>query len=355
MRLKRLKKILRREEKFPYFIPSLINIAYLTGFQGSFAYLMVDEERSFFISDSRYEEYARSILPPSVVFVLQGNDFSETLRKVVRLTGERKLFLEEHSLTLSNYLLMKRDLRGIRLVPGGDMVNHLRMVKDEDEISSIRKAAEITDACFQHLMGLIRPGVIEWDIAVEIEYFYRKNGCSKASFDSIVASGKGSSMPHYATSMAKRIERGDILLLDMGCIYNGYNSDLTRTVFMTSIESEFERIYQTVREAQERALERVRPGVLTGSLDGTARDLIAGAGYGDAFGHSLGHGLGLEVHELPAVKSGGDVRLRKDMILTIEPGIYIPERGGVRIEDMVLVTSKGGEVLTTSSKDIIVL
>jgi Xaa-Pro aminopeptidase len=223
MRLNRLKKILSREEKLPYFIPSLINITYLTGFQGSFAYLVVDEDRSFFISDSRYEEYARSILPPSVVFILQEDAFSETLKKAVRRTGKRKLFLEEHSLTLSNYLLMKRDLRGIRLVPGGDMVNHLRMVKDEDEISSIRKAAEITDACVKHLMGLIKPGIIEWDIAVEIEYFYRKNGCSKASFDSIVASGKGSSMPHYATSMVKRIERGDVLLLDMGCIYNGYN------------------------------------------------------------------------------------------------------------------------------------
>jgi Xaa-Pro aminopeptidase len=355
MRLNRLKKILSREEKLPYFIPSLINITYLTGFQGSFAYLVVDEDRSFFISDSRYEEYARSILPPSVVFILQEDAFSETLKKAVRRTGKRKLFLEEHSLTLSNYLLMKRDLRGIRLVPGGDMVNHLRMVKDEDEISSIRKAAEITDACVKHLMGLIKPGIIEWDIAVEIEYFYRKNGCSKASFDSIVASGKGSSMPHYATSMVKRIERGDVLLLDMGCIYNGYNSDLTRTVFMTSIESEFERIYHTVRDAQERALERIRPGVLTGSLDGTAREVISRAGYGKAFGHSLGHGLGLEVHELPAVKSNGDVRLRKNMILTIEPGIYIPERGGVRIEDMVLVTSNGGEVLTTSSKDITVI
>ncbi len=355
MRLNRLKKILRREEKFPYFIPSLINITYLTGFQGSFAYLVVDEDRSFFISDSRYEEYARSMLPPSVVFVLQGNDFSETLKKVIRWTGKRKLFLEEHSLALSNYLLMKRDLRGIRLVPGGDMVNHLRMVKDEDEISSIRKAAEITDACIEHLMGIIKPGIIEWDIAVEIEYFYRKSGCSKASFDSIVASGKGSSMPHYTTSMVKRIERGDVLLLDMGCIYNGYNSDLTRTVFMTSIESEFENIYHTVREAQERALERIRPGVLTGSIDGAARDVISRAGYGKAFGHSLGHGLGLEVHELPAVKSKGDARLRKNMILTIEPGIYIPERGGVRIEDMVLVTSNGGEVLTTSSKDITVI
>jgi Xaa-Pro aminopeptidase len=124
---------------------------------------------------------------------------------------------------------------------------------------------------------------------------------------------------------------------------------------MTSIESEFERIYHTVRDAQERALERIRPGVLTGSLDGTAREVISRAGYGKAFGHSLGHGLGLEVHELPAVKSNGDVRLRKNMILTIEPGIYIPERGGVRIEDMVLVTSNGGEVLTTSSKDITVI
>jgi Xaa-Pro aminopeptidase len=355
MRLNRLKSILRRELKFPYFIPSLVNIKYLTGFQGSFAYLVVDEDRVFFISDSRYEEYARSILPSSVVFVLQENDFSETLKNVVKGIGKGELYLEEHSLFLSNYLLMKRDLRGIKLVPGGDVVDRLRMIKDEDEISSIRKAAEITDACFKHLLGIIRPGIIEWDIAVEIEYFYRKNGCSGASFDSIVASGKGSSMPHYATSMVKKIERGDMLLIDMGCVYEGYNSDLTRTVFMTSIEPAFERIYSIVREAQKAALERVRPGVLTGSLDGTARGIITDAGYGKTFGHSLGHGLGLEVHELPAVKSKGDIRLRKNMVITIEPGIYIPESGGVRIEDMVLVTSNGGEVLTTSPKDITVV
>ncbi len=355
MRLNRLKKILGRELKFPYFISSLVNIKYLTGFQGSFAYLVVDEDSVFFISDSRYEEYARSILPSSVVFVLHENDFSETLKKVVKGIGKGELFLEEHSLFLSNYLLMKRDLKGIKLVPGGDVVDRLRMIKDDDEISSIRKAAEITDACVRHLLGIIRPGIIEWDIAVEIEYFYRKNGCSRTSFDSIVASGKGSSMPHYSTSMVKKIERGDMLLIDMGCVYEGYNSDLTRTVFMTSIEPAFERIYNIVREAQEAALERIRPGVLTGSLDGTARDIITAAGYGETFGHSLGHGLGLEVHELPAVKSKGEIRLRKNMVITIEPGIYIPESGGVRIEDMVLVTTNGGEVLTTSSKDIIVI
>ncbi len=354
-RLKRLTDTLSGEGRLPYCISSLINIQYLTGFQGTAACLIVNEGESFFISDSRYEEYARSILPRSLEFVLQTSTLAHSIREVMKRLDSRRLFLEEHSLTLSSYLLLKKELRGITLKPGGDAVNHLRLTKDDNEIAALKKAAAITDRCVSHLLSMIRPGITEWDVAVEIEYFYRTNGCRKTSFDSIVASGSNSSMPHYTTSPTKRIQRGDILLIDMGCVYDSYNSDLTRTIFVNSIEPEFKRIYEIVRQAQEKAIDRARPGVLTGTLDGMARDHITQAGYGDAFGHSLGHGVGLEVHELPAVRSAGDVRLRKNMVITIEPGIYLPERGGVRIEDMVLITPHGCEVLTRSSKKMTVV
>ncbi|MBN2158333.1 MAG: aminopeptidase P family protein [Spirochaetes bacterium] len=353
MRLKKLTGVLRRNKTLPYLVTDLVNIRYLTGYTGTYAYLLVCGGRSYFISDARYEEYARSILPRSVEFVLQKEDFLNSLKGILRKNGTRRLYIEEHSTPFSVYRGMKKSLRGVAVEPGGDTVNEIRMVKDGGEIDMLREAAKRTDACVDHLKKVIRPGVGEWEIAVEIEHFYRRHGCRKSSFDCIIASGTGSSMPHYATSMTKRVRIGEPILIDMGCEYNGYNSDLTRTMFVHSIDPALEQIYSVVREAQEAAVAAVRPGITVGRLDAVARDMITAAGYGDNFGHSLGHGIGMEVHELPAVKKG-DLKLKKNMVITIEPGIYIPGTGGVRIEDMVVVTGSGSEVLTKSSKDIII-
>lgn len=354
MRLKKLVRVLKKNNVLPYLITDLVNIRYLTGYAGTYAALVVDRDRSWFISDSRYEEYARSILPRGVEFVLQKTDFLDALKGVMKGIGCRELFLEEHSLVFSIYRAMKKRLRGVKLSPGGDHANTARMIKDEDEIAVLRKAARITDGCVDHLKKMIKPGVSEWDIAVEIEHYYRTNGCRKTSFDSIVAAGPGSSMPHYATSMTKKAKAGEALLIDMGCEYQGYNSDLTRTMFVHSIGPALEKIYRVVQRAQEAAVMAVRPGITVGKLDAVARDIITEAGYGEQFGHSLGHGIGLEVHELPAIRKG-DLALKKGMAITIEPGIYLPGIGGVRIEDMVVVTAAGREVLTKSSKDIIIL
>jgi Xaa-Pro aminopeptidase len=354
MRIKKLIRSLHEKRTLPYLITDLVNIRYLTGFTGSFAYLVVDSDRSYFISDSRYEEYARSILHKSIEFILQKNDFLDSLKFVLKKAGAKQLFLEEHSTPLSVYRSMKSSIKSVTFSPGGDEVNQLRMIKDEEEIGILRHAAKITDACVDHLKKIIRPGDGEWDVAVEIEHFYRRHGCRKSSFDVIVASGPGSSMPHYATSMEKKVRSGESILIDMGCEYQGYNSDLTRTMFIHSIDPALETVYRVVQKAQEAAVAAVRPGITTGRLDAVARDIIADAGYGERFGHSLGHGIGMEVHELPAIKKG-DLKLKKNMAITIEPGIYIPGVGGVRIEDMVAVTAKGCEVLTKSSKDIIIL
>jgi Xaa-Pro aminopeptidase len=354
MRLRKLIRILREKGLLPYLITDLVNIRYLTGYAGTYAYLVIDDERSYFISDSRYEEYAKSILPSSVGFVLQENDFLYTLKALLKKTGKKELYLEEHSTPFSVYRNMQKNLRGVKLLPGGDEVNQVRMIKDADEITILSQAGKITDACIEHLKKIIRPGDGEWDIAVEIEHFYRRHGCRKSSFDAIIASGHGSSMPHYATSMDKKLRPGDVILIDMGCEYQGYNSDLTRTMFINSIDPALDRIYHVVRDAQEAAVSAVKPGITTGALDAVARDIITDAGYGERFGHSLGHGIGMEVHELPAIKKG-DLKLKKNMVITIEPGIYLPGVGGVRIEDMLVVTAKGCEILTKSSKDIIIL
>jgi Xaa-Pro aminopeptidase len=355
MRIRKIHDQLKKAGTFPYLISSLTNIRYLTGFSGSYGYLLVCENGNYFISDSRYQEYAQKILSKKVTFILQEKDLFFTLKNILTKDDSKYIYLEEHALPLSSYNLLKKNLKGVKLMPGGDVVNEIRVVKDENEIQILREAASITDRCFTHLQSIIKPGVCEWDIAIEIEYFYRKNGCTKTSFDSIVASGAGSSMPHYVTSMEKKISRGDPVLIDMGCVFKGYNSDLTRTLFVHSVDDRFRKMYSTVFSAQQKAIQSVKPGITTGYLDNVARQLIDNAGYGGCFGHSLGHGVGMDVHELPAVRPGGDIILKKNSVITIEPGIYVQDYGGIRIEDMICVRPGGFEILTHSSRELLII
>lgn len=354
MRIKRLKKNLAKKGAFPFLVTNLTNVSYLTGFRGTYGNLLVDEDRVIFITDSRYEEYAMSILPEGVDFLLQTKNLIDTIKDALKSIKKKRLYVEP-LLDMAGFLSIKKELKGLKVEPGEDEVQPLRTEKDDEEIETIRKAVAIADDCFRHLTKIAKPGMLEWDLAIEIENFYRKNGCRKSAFDSIVASGRGSSMPHYATSMTKRIEPGDILLVDMGCEYNGYNSDLTRTIFMGNITAEFKRIYNIVKEAQQAAISSVRPGITAGSLDKTARRIIEKEGYGKNFGHGLGHGIGLDVHEAPSLKTGNKFKLKKNCVFTIEPGIYIQDSGGVRIEDIVVATGNGYEILTGSSKDMIII
>lgn len=356
MRIKRLKKMLADNGSLPYLITDLNNIRYLTGFSGSNATIIITDGKSYFISDSRYEEYAASLMPPGMVFFLQTGSLTDAVKTCFNVSDGRELFVESGSMILSLYMELKKKMRGVRLVPPTeDFVARLRLIKDDNEIRILREAAGITDRCFNHLLNFIMPGMTEWEIAMEIEFFYKKNGCTGCSFDPIVASGVGSSMPHYIPSMNKKITVGDVLLIDMGCRYMGYNSDLTRTIFVGSIDETFSEIYRIVLDAHDRAIEALKPGIYAGELDEVARNFISEHGYGDNFGHGLGHGLGVEIHEMPAIKKGKGIRLDKNMVITIEPGIYIPRTGGVRIEDMVQVTRSGCEVLTGSSREIIVI
>ncbi len=356
MRIKKLKKLLKGMELFPYLITDLNNIKYLTGYAGSNAFLLIDEEESFFISDSRYEEYVKSILPKGFTFFLQEGSAANAIKVCRDVVQKKQIFVESHSITLSFHNELQNALKRVKITPAtADPVSMLRMVKDDGEIAVLREACAITDRCFSHLLSYIKPGISEWDIAVEIDYFYKKNGCTACSFDPIVASGSASSMPHYKPSEDKKILRGDVLLIDMGCLYRGYNSDLTRTIFVDKIDSTLGDIYNIVYEAQRKAVSSVKPGINTSKLDSVARNYISDKGYGESFGHGLGHGVGIEIHELPAIKKNNSTKLKKNMVITVEPGIYIPGKGGVRIEDTVLVTSDGCELLTKSSKELIVI
>lgn len=354
MPLQRLTKELEKKGMLPFLVQDLTNIRYLTGFTGSSAAMVLLKNDAFFISDSRYMEYAQSLLPKSVTFLLVEETLNDTLKTVMKETGLRELYFEDESLTFGQHHRLNKKLRGVTMYAAGDPVREMRMIKEDDEIALLRAAAKVTDRCISHIRGMVKPGMKEWDVAVEIEHFYRTHGCRKSSFEAIVASGAGSSMPHYETSLKKKIRKGDTLLIDTGCLKDGYNSDLTRTFFIGSVDARLKEIYSIVRVAQEEARKALRPGITTGQLDAVARDIITDAGYGEYFGHSLGHGLGMEVHEMPAVRSG-ELKLKKNMVITIEPGIYLPGIGGVRIEDMMVVTAKGGESLTTSGRQLSIL
>ena len=221
------------------------------------------------------------------------------------------------------------------------------------ELDNIKMAAKIADEAFQHILKCIKVGVRERDIALELEYFMKKNNASSVSFDTIVASGIRSSMPHGVAS-DKIIEYGDVVTLDYGALYNNYCSDMTRTVFVGEPNRDLLKIYDIVKKAQLEGINRVKDGVMASDVDKAARDIIRESGYGDYFGHALGHGVGMEVHEQPGVSKRSDIMLEDGMVITIEPGIYVPNLGGVRIEDMVVVRDDVPEVLTKSSKDIFI-
>jgi len=356
LKIKRLKKNLRDNQTFPYLITDLNNIKYLTGFSGTNASIVIDEKVSYFITDSRYEEYARSLLPKDFKFILQTGSLQEAVKICLERSDNKAIFVESHSITLNQHALLKKEFKKIKVIPlYDDPINFIRMEKDNDEIAVLREAAVITDNCFYHLLKFIKAGMTEWEIALEIESYFKRNGCRSCSFDTIVASGSNSSMPHHTPSMNKKISRGEALLIDMGCMYKGYNSDLTRTIFIEKIDKKIEEIYNIVLEAQIKSIEAVKPGLITSELDNVARTIISDYGYGEEFGHGLGHGLGIEVHEMPAVKKNDNTKLKKNMLITIEPGIYISGLGGVRIEDMVLVTDSGSEILTKCPKELIVI
>jgi len=363
-RLARLREILGQKRMGGFLISNPSNLFYLSGFraEGSFA-LVTQRKARIFVPELLYEQAKQAVRDFEVIGFR--NRLLQSLGKF--LTGEkiRRLGLEAGGISIKRYKEMEKVLRGATLVPLDDLVEEMRVVKTEEEVSLIRKSARICVAAFRFIKKRIRIGMKERVIACQLEYFMKKRGAEKPSFEIIVASGENTAYPHYRTG-ERRIGSGDSLLIDMGCVYKGYCSDLTRPLFLNIItnnkreglrgalafefKGKYKKIYQVVREAQRAAIEKIRPGVRCCSIDFAARKVIARAGLGDYFIHRTGHGVGLDVHELPWVDENSKQVLRAGMVLTVEPGVYIPGFGGMRIEDMVLVTKKGSEVLTEGEK-----
>lgn len=332
---------------------SLENIRYICGFTGSDGALALTQQEAFFLTDSRYWTQSEEEVKGSQIV-----HYKKKLEGITSLLSElrlRKIGFESFSLSFSLHRSLLERLTNIaELIPLEDEMKNLRAIKDARELPSIRTAIDIASKGFEHIMGMARQGVLEREIAFEMEFFMKSHGSEATGFDTIIASGKRSALPHGKASN-KRIEKGDLILIDFGSMFQGYYSDVTRTVVCGSPSSDQERVYQVVRDAHDKAIETIRPGIPIHEVDAAARDYIRGQGYGEYFGHGTGHGIGLAVHEDPAVNSENKGPAEEGMVFTVEPGIYIPDWGGVRIEDMIRVAAQGAEVLTHLSNDLRVI
>jgi Xaa-Pro aminopeptidase len=352
-RLRRLRQHLDERGVDGLLVTGGINRRYLSGFTGSSGYLLITRDEAVLFSDFRYRTQAPQ-QAPDYVFVEHGLKPEESIRDKAHELGVKKLAFEDHDLTVAGHRTMAEALAGIELVPAGKLVEAVRMVKDDSELAVLRDACAIADRAFRHIMDVLKPGMTEKEVALELEFFMRKEGAAGTSFDTIVASGERSAMPHGKAS-DRVMAPGDFVTLDFGALYDGYCSDLTRTVVLGPATDRHREIYGIVLEAQQAVLEGIRPGMTGREADKIARDIIERYGYGDCFGHGTGHGIGLDIHEEPRLSMGGDVLLVPGMVVTVEPGIYIPGFGGVRIEDDILITENGAELLTHAPKNFIVI
>lgn len=333
-------------------ITSSYNRRYMTGFTGTAGVVLITEEKGIFITDFRYTEQAAKQCVGYEVIKQKGTITAEIAEQVKKL-GIKRLGFEEENVSFSMYKLYEKEISA-ELVPFSGEIEKLRLIKTEPEIKILKEAAEIADAAFTHILGFIRPGLTELEVSNELEFFMRSKGATSSSFDTIVASGYRSALPHGVAS-EKVIESGDMVTLDYGAYYKGYVSDITRTIAVGQPSDQLKEIYQIVLEAQLRGIKGIKPGLTGKQADALTRDYITEKGYGDYFGHSTGHGIGLEVHEGPGLSAKSDVILEPGMAVTVEPGIYIAGLGGVRIEDDIIITDDANERLTYSDKELIIL
>ncbi|NJD37575.1 MAG: aminopeptidase P family protein [Geobacter sp.] len=329
-----------------------INLRYLSGFSGSEGALLLTPEGGWFICDSRYTVQAgREVSGLSVVEQAQRQ---EGIAELIRQAGARRVGFEAAHTTVSAHQGMVTRLPEVTLVPLGQELDAIRNCKDAQELQLLADVAALASSALGSVLPLVCPGMVEADLALELEFAMRRRGSEGAGFDIIVASGVRGAMPHGRAS-TKQIEAGDLVTIDFGAVQQGYHSDETVTVAVGAVNERQQRIYQVVLEAHDRAIASIRPGITCRELDAVARDYIHEQGFGEYFGHGLGHGVGLAVHEKPVVSPRSDAVVEEGMVFTIEPGIYIPGFGGVRIEDTVAVTADGCRLLTTASKQLQIL
>ena len=353
-RIKKANNLVKKNQLDVFIINKLPNVRYLSGYSGSNGLLVLAPPRAYFLTDFRYTVQARKEVKNCQIIIAE-RDLTSELVKLPCFQKKTRVGFETNHVTVKLLEKMKELLPKASFVPVEDIVESIAMIKDNSEINKLRKATKIAETAYEQVLKLVRPGVKERDLALELQYKMIKMGADGPSFDFIVASGQRSSMPHGKAS-DRKIKKGDFITFDFGCFYQGYPSDITRTVVLGKATAKQKKVYGIVLKAQTSAVAAARPGMAARELDKVARDIIIREGYGDNFGHGLGHGLGLdEIHSLPTVSPRSQDILKPGNAVTIEPGIYIPNWGGVRIEDDVVITGKGHKVLNKSSKELIEL
>ncbi len=353
----KIEDIIKEKHIDGIYITNRYNIRFFTGFSGTTGSLYIDRDgKKYFFTDFRYVEQAKIECTPRGTEVIKTErNALESVADFIRKSGARKIGIEAKEVTIEFYKKIAEKLSGIELTEITDEIINLRMVKNAHEIEMVKKAAAIADSAYFEILKEIREGVSEKEIAAKLEYIMKVNGADDKSFDTIVASGYRSAMPHGVAS-SKKIENNEFVKIDFGCYYNGYVSDMTRTVFYgNSITEKHIEIYNTVLEAQLLGVKAVCAGAKANGVDMAARDYITAKGYGENFGHGLGHGIGLEIHELPYLSPSFETVLEENMLVTVEPGIYIEGFGGVRIEDDVIVKKNGCEIINKSSKELYII
>ncbi len=329
------------------------NVRYVSGFSGCSAHLVISKNRRVLLTDERYTEQAAAECPE---FEVIGHDRKpeQRLREVLAPLKIRKIGYETQGLTVDQFDRLRDKIPGIEWVPTAGIVEGLRAVKSSEEIHRLEQAAELAAGGFKHILNLIEPGAREQDLALELETYMRKNGAEAPAFDTILISGARSSLQHGAPS-EKVIEAGDFVILDFGAQYRGYRCDFTRTVAVDHVSQKQREIYDLVQRAQSRGLQLIKAGVSSGTVYQEVQEIIATAGYAEYSGRGIGHGVGLEIHEAPSIEANGTAELESGQVLTMEPGIYIPGWGGVRIEDTLVVEDRGCRPLAQIPKQLIVL
>lgn len=338
-------------------IYSSVNRFYLTGFKSSDGIVIITKNNAYLIVDFRYYEIARRTVENFKVVL--SNDFRSAIMDIIKKENLSGILLEFEKLTFSvakNFESIINECGANAIISStlDDVLSSMRIIKTKKEVGKIKVAQQIAEAAFDFVLPRIRPGLREKDVALDLEFFMRRNGASSSAFDIIVVSGKNSSLPHGEPSN-KVIEEGEFVVIDIGAVYKGYSSDMTRTIAISGINDRQKEVYDTVLKAQNAALDLLKPEAKCSDIDKVARDIIYGAGFKDCFGHSLGHGVGLEVHEGPSLSPKSKEILKAGMVVTVEPGIYIKDDFGVRIEDMVLIEDSGYMNFTHIKKDLIII
>ena len=352
MRVDRLREDMTAFHADAALITAPENVAYYSGFTGVSSQLLITPNEVLFFTDFRYVEQAQKETDCDVVET-KGDTRIEVIFEQAKKRGVRRIGVDLSGVSYSAYQAYLKHIAPEDIVDLSDAIMRQRSVKDEEELKLIAKGAEHNDRLFAHLCALIKPGITEYDIKAELVYYMHKHG-AEVAFPPIVASGEHSSLPH-ATPTDRKLKPGDLLTLDYGCRFGGYCSDFTRTVAISHMDKEQQKVYDIVNCAGEMAISALRAGVSAKEVDAVARDYIASHGYGDYFGHGTGHSLGRAIHEAPALNARSEAVLEENMVVTIEPGIYLPGRFGVRIEDLLVIKDGGCVNLTSATRDVVII